>query len=177
MRSFNSMRVVALLFAFTLFVTAGSAVMAADAAASDSHKAGDAGHGEAHPEGVPLNWKSDLAIWSLVTFVLFAIVLKTFAWGPLSAGLNTREQKIHEDIASAERSRIESERLLADHAKKMEQVQEEIREIVAEARRDAERTKQDSVSEAQREAEATKQRAIAEINRAKDGAVKELVDG
>lgn len=147
-------------------------------AAEEKHGPAAAGGGEhaPHPEGVPLSFKKDLAIWSLVTFVLFAIVLRTFAWGPLSDGLNTREQRIREDIAAAERNRLQTEKLLAEHAKKLEKVQEEVREIVAEARRDAEHTKQDIVNEAQREAEATKQRAISEINRARDGALKDLFD-
>ena len=52
-------------------------------------------------EGVPMSFKTDLAIWSLVVFLLFVFVLKKFAWGPLSAGLDAREQRIREDIAGA----------------------------------------------------------------------------
>lgn len=172
MRRFLLTTILPALAAVAFFASAGNLP------AADAHPEGGAAAGvhEEHPEGVPLDFKKDLAIWSLVTFAVFVFVLKTFAWTPLSQALNARESKVRDDIAAAEQSRIKAEQLLAEHSKKMEQVQEEIREIVAEARRDAEHTKQDILGEAQREAEATKQRAISEINRAKDGAMKELFD-
>ena len=58
----------------------------------------------------------------------------------------------------------------------MAKVQDEVREILAEARRDAEHAKLEIVTTAQKEAEATKQRAIAEIGRSKDQALAELFD-
>ena len=83
-------------------------------------------------EGVPMSFKTDLAIWSLVVFLLFVFVLKKFAWGPLSAGLDAREQRIREDIASAESARERAEAMLADHEAKLAGVQEEVKEILAE---------------------------------------------
>ena len=63
----------------------------ADAAAASTSEAGTEGHSEGHgaghgsdhghPSGVPLAWKADLALFSLITFVLFIIVLGKFAWG------------------------------------------------------------------------------------------------
>src|SRR5436309_168248 len=59
--------------------------------AAASHDAESGGHGAAdHAEGVPLSFKADLALWSLIVFIVFLIVLKKFAWGPLSAALNKR---------------------------------------------------------------------------------------
>src|SRR5436309_7104191 len=45
--------------------------------------------------------------------------------------------------------------------------QDEVREILAEARCDAEHTKNDIIATAQKEADATRQRAIADIERAR----------
>jgi F-type H+-transporting ATPase subunit b len=66
--------------------------------------------------------------------------------------------------------------MLAEHEAKLSKVQDEVREILAEARRDAEHTKNEILAEAQREAEAGKKRSIAEIERAKDTALKDLFD-
>jgi len=126
--------------------------------------------------GVPLDWERNLALWSGITFIIFVLVLRTFAWGPLSDGLNKREQNIRSDISAAEEARLKAEQMLAEHAKKLESVQDEVREILAEARRDAEHTKQDIVTHAQAEAEATKNRSITEIERARDVALKQLFD-
>ena len=131
---------------------------------------------EAEPSGSPIEWNQDLALWSLVTFVIFLFVLKKFAWGPLIAGLDQREARVRHDITSAETARLKAEELLAEHARKMASVQEEVREIFAQARRDAEHAKQEIVNEAQTEAEAAKKRALNEIGRARDAALNDLFD-
>ena len=66
--------------------------------------------------------------------------------------------------------------MLAEHAKKLDKVQDEVKEILAEARRDAEHTKQDIVAAANKEAEATRKRAVDDIERARDVAMKDLFD-
>jgi F-type H+-transporting ATPase subunit b len=131
---------------------------------------------EAHPEGVPMNFKGDLALWSLVTFVLFIIVLRKFAWSPIVEGLDKREGKIRQDIADAESARVKAEQMLAEHQQKLETVQDEVKEILAEARRDAEQARQNIADTAKAEADATKQRAIVDIERARDQALNELFD-
>lgn len=134
-------------------------------------------HGEAaHDTGVPMSWTGDLAFFSLVTFVIFVFVLKAGAWEPLQAGLNERERGVRQNIADAEANRLKSEAMLKDYEVKLSKVQEEVRDILAEARRDAEHAKQEIVATAQREAEATKQRAIAEIERSRDQALTELFE-
>jgi F-type H+-transporting ATPase subunit b len=139
--------------------------------------ASDAGHDEAHSApGAPLGFKGDLAVWSLVTFVAYIIVLKKAAWGPLIQGLDTREGRMKQQIADAEAARAKAEAMLAEHAKKLEKVQDEVKEILAEARRDAEHTKQDIVATANKEAEATRRRAVEDIEHARDVAMKELFD-
>jgi F-type H+-transporting ATPase subunit b len=131
---------------------------------------------EAHEEGVPLAFKRDLALWSGVTFVIFIFVLARFAWKPLIAALDEREGKVRGDIAAAEQARLKAEQLLAEHSKKMAQVQDEIRELLAQARRDGENLKQEIVGQAQKEAVAAKDRAVQEISRARDSALKDLFD-
>ena len=139
--------------------------------------ASDAGHGDAHAApSAPLGFKGDLAIWSLVTFVVYIIVLKKAAWGPLIQGLDTREGRMKQQLADAEAARVKAEAMLADHAKKLDKVQDEVKEILAEARRDAEHTKQDIVAAANKEAEATRKRAIHDIEQARDVAMKDLFD-
>ncbi len=139
--------------------------------------ASDAGHGDAHAApSAPLGFKADLAIWSLVTFVVYIVVLKKAAWGPLIQGLDTREGRMKQQLADAESARGNAEAMLADHAKKLDKVQDEVKEILAEARRDAEHTKQDIVAAANKEAEATRKRAVEDIERARDVAMKELFD-
>ncbi|MEX0702239.1 MAG: F0F1 ATP synthase subunit B [Planctomycetales bacterium] len=146
------------------------------AAAKIREALGPEAHVDVHYTGAPLGWKADLAIWSAVVFILFVLVLRKFAWDPLSAGLNSREERIRRDIEDAEQARRRAERMLDEHAAKLASVQDEVKEILAEARRDAEHTRQDIISDARNEAEASRQRAIVDIERARDQAMKELFD-
>ena len=171
------------MFIVLVCLTLGMAVNTVFAAddhghAAEAGHAADAGHGEGggHETGLPMNWKTDLALFSLITFVVYVAVLRAGAWGPLQQGLNERERGIKQNIADAEANRLKSETLLKDYEVKLAKVQEEVRDILAEARRDAEHTKQDIVATAQREADATKNRAIAEIELSRDQALKELFD-
>ena len=148
--------------------TAGSIVRADETAHGDS--------AEAHDTGVPLHLKKDLALWSLITFVIFIVVLRKFAWGPLIQGLDQREAGMKQALADAESARVKAEQMLSEHAKKLDKVQDEVKEILAEARRDAEHTKQDIVATDNREAEATRKRAVEDIEHARDLAMKELFD-
>ena len=159
-----------LVFLVTLVAWNGSAFAADDHPATDDHAAAH----DAPPE-LP-GFKGDLAIWSFVTFLVFLFVVSKLAWEPLGGALSARETKISGDIAAAEANRHKAEAMLRDYEAKLAKAQDEVKEILAEARRDAEHTKQEIVATANREAEATRQRAVADIERAKDGALSELFD-
>ena len=159
---------------FVLGLLFGQLAMPAGVVAFDEAH-GAAAHAEAEP-GAPMDFVADLAIWSLVTFVVYLIVLKKAAWGPLIQGLDQREAKMKQQIADAESARVKAEAMLAAHAKKLDKVQEEVKEILAEARRDAEHAKQDIVAAANKEAEATRKRAVEDIEHARDLAMKDLFD-
>jgi F-type H+-transporting ATPase subunit b len=129
-----------------------------------------------HATGPPLGLEADLALWSGVTFIVFVFVLKKLAWKPLISGLDSRESGIRRNIAEAEAARQKAQNMLAEHEQRLSKVQDEVKEILAEARRDAERTRQDILADAQSEAEAVKRRSIAEIERARDVALRDVFD-
>jgi F-type H+-transporting ATPase subunit b len=131
---------------------------------------------ELHEEGVPIKFKQDLALWSAITFLIFLYLLGRFAWKPLVAALDAREGQIRGDISAAESARLKAEQMLAEHSKRMAQVQDEVREALAQARRDADSLKQEIVTQAHKEAQAARDRAVADISRARDSALKDLFD-
>jgi F-type H+-transporting ATPase subunit b len=138
---------------------------------------GDAHHAHLGTDGAsddPAEFKSDLAIYTFLVFLLLLGLLSKFAWGPVTQGLEKREGSIRDNIAAAESARIKAEKMLAAHAEKLDKVQDEVRELLAEARRDAEHAKADIMAVAQKEAEATRQRVVEEIGRARDQALDDL---
>ena len=54
------------------------------------------------------------ALWTLVIFLLVVTVLGKFAWGPILALLQQREEFIHRSLADAKRDREEAETRLKD---------------------------------------------------------------
>jgi F-type H+-transporting ATPase subunit b len=147
----------------------------ANAHAAGEHGAGDhgAGHGKKNPYD-PLEWKVDLALWTLVTFGIFVVILRLFAWGPLATALDTREAKIHGNLAHAEEARVKSEQLLADYQAKLAAAQDEVMKTLAEARRDAEHTRQEILAQTEKDVAALKDRAVLEIEQTRDAALNDL---
>lgn len=167
------------LAAFPTTASIGSIVAAAEAPHAEKGAHSD-GHG-AHigTEGVsedPAEFKCDLAIYTFLVFGLLLALLYKYAWGPITEGLDRRELSIRDNIAGAEAARLKAEKMLAEHAAKLEKVQDEVREILAEARRDADHTKNEIVAAAQKEAEASRLRAVHDIERARDQALDNLFD-
>lgn len=150
--------------------------------AADEAHGHAAAHGEADEhdtEGVPqlpADVNVDLALWSAVTFLFFLFVLKKLAWKPLVDGMNAREGKIRQDITDAESNRLKAEGLLKDYETKLAKSADEVKAILAEARRDADHAKQEIMATAEKESGAMRQRAVADIERARDQALGDLFD-
>ena len=131
-------------------------------------------HGGGHDTSVPLKWKSDLALFSLITFILFVVVLGKFAWGPMIQGLDKREAGIMKAISDAEDNRRKSQAMLAEYDQKLKAAEQTVQAMVAEARRDAERASQDLIASAQREVGLIRDRAKDDIRQATDTALAEV---
>jgi F-type H+-transporting ATPase subunit b len=135
------------------------------------------GHANAGPQlEDPSEVKSDLAIFTFVVFFLLLGILWKFAWGPISAGLDKREQSIAHHIAATHRAHEDAKQLLAEHEKRLAGTAGEVRAILEDARRDAEQTKQDILAEAKSGAQAERARAVQDIQIATDQALKSLAE-
>lgn len=159
--------------ATSLLVIVMTVVFFGDSACQTCFAADDAG---GHGGGGPISFQADLALWSLVSFLVFLFFLKKIAWGPMMEGLDKRESNIRGALVDAQKARDEAAKLLEDHKTRMAEVQKEVDEIIAEARRDAEHTASSIKEKAEAEAESTRNRVLGEIDRAKDQAIAELAN-
>ncbi len=120
------------------------------------------------------------AIWTLVIFVIVVLVLGKFAWGPVLGLLQQREEFIHRALSEAKRDRDEAELRLKEYAAKLQSAHVEAGTIVEDARRDAERLREEVRQRAKSEADkmvANAQRQIQlETGRALDQIRREAVD-
>jgi F-type H+-transporting ATPase subunit b len=115
-----------------------------------------------------------LLLWTIITFIVLLLILWKAAWKPIVEALDARAEKIRGDIESAEKSRLEAERLFAEHKAMMDKAKEEAASIIAEGKADAERLKNSIVEKANQEAKDLIERARREINLAKDKALAEI---
>ena len=122
------------------------------------------------------NFRGDLTIWTAVVFLLVLAILYKAAWGPISEGLQKRESEIAGQIAEAQRKNEEARQLLADYEKKLAAAQEEVRSLIEQGRRDAEKVGQQLLEKAREEAGIERQRAVQQIESATLAALKELAD-
>jgi F-type H+-transporting ATPase subunit b len=145
---------------------------AAPAASSEPTPHGDKGQGGS--EINPLAFQKDLAIWTAVVFLVLLAILWKFAWGPIADGLDKREHRIADQIASAEQANTDARQILADYQGKLAASEAEVREILDRGRREAEELGRQMLDKTRQDAKQERERALREIDAATDDAIKEL---
>lgn len=116
----------------------------------------------------------DLTLWTLVVFLLLCWVLKKYAWAPILGGLQKREGTIQSALDEAQRTRAEAQRLREDLQGQMNRAHETVRELLEEARRDSQHTKDEMMASARNEIQAERDRLRREIGSARDQALQEI---
>jgi F-type H+-transporting ATPase subunit b len=124
----------------------------------------------------PLVIGPDLAVVTVVVFLLLLAVLSKFAWKPIVEALDRRERSIAENIAAAAAQNEAAKELLSQHEAKLRSTSDEIREMLDEARRNAEAAKAGIIAEAKTAAQAEQQRAVREVQHATDAALRQLAE-
>src|SRR4051812_40144848 len=117
-----------------------------------------------------------LMFWTLVIFVVLLVVLSRFAFKPLVAAVEAREQALEDAIQGAKRDRDEAARLLAAQQAQLDTSRAEAQKLISDGRATSERMRaelleqtrlqqQELLERARREIDAERDRAIAELRR------------
>lgn len=121
-----------------------------------------------------LNPDPGLMIWTIVTFLCLVAILKIFAWGPLLAAIEAREERIRADREGAERARAEAERIQKEFESQMSGVQAKTKELLAAATKDGEALRARLKAEAEADAQSIKDKTMADLANEKNRLVGEL---
>lgn len=113
-------------------------------------------------------------VWTIVTFLVVLLILRTTVWKSLLAALDERENRISSALESAEKSREEAQTLVREYQAQLDQAETEAREIVRQSRDAAEKTHQEILAQARAEAQQTAEQARLTIEREKRAAIDEL---
>jgi F-type H+-transporting ATPase subunit b len=89
-----------------------------------------------------------LLFWNVLVFLLVLFILSKFAWKPLLAALNEREQTIEQALKSAENAKLEMQKLSADNEKLLVEARAKREEML----RDATKAASEIISKAREEA-------------------------
>lgn len=137
----------------------------------------DLGHGDASPTlEDPSALSKDLAIYTFVVFLGLLTLLGRFAWPTITEALEAREKRIEQNIADAESKLEDAKALVSKHESKLAGAADQVRELLAEAHRDAEATIAKAKTDAKAEFEAERLRATRDIEQASDAAVRQLAE-
>jgi F-type H+-transporting ATPase subunit b len=117
-----------------------------------------------------------LMIWTLLAFLVTYLILRKLAFPRIGEALDRRQKAIDESIDAAERTRRESEELLAEYRERLKEARKQADDIMERARKAAEvheketlddaRVKREELFEAaRRDIQIETQRAIQELRK------------
>ena len=116
----------------------------------------------------------DLGIYTLVVFGLLVVILYVFAWPGIKQGLEKREATILGEREQAKRDRAEALEALTRAKGDLDAAALKAKELLDEARRDADALRATEREAGVKDAADERQRAQREIAAAKDAALKEI---
>lgn len=117
-----------------------------------------------------------LMVWTVVIFVGLLFVLKTFAFKPIFAAVEAREQALADAIEGAKRDREAAAALLSEQKAQLDAARGQAQQIIADGRAVADKMRADILEEARkqqtemmekarRDIEAETVKAVAELRR------------
>ncbi len=110
-------------------------------------------------------------IVTVLFFTILMVLLKKFAWGPLMGVMDQRAQLIANEIEAAEKSRLESQKLLEEQRALLKEARDNAQSIVENARKQGETQREELMAAARAEVNRMKESATLEIATEKEKAV------
>ncbi|HSI68216.1 MAG TPA: F0F1 ATP synthase subunit B [Planococcus sp. (in: firmicutes)] len=108
---------------------------------------------------------------TLSIFLVLMFLLKKVAWGPLMGIMQQREDLIASEIETAESSRQESQKMLEEQRQMLKDARTQAQEILENAKRQGEVSREEIVRTANSEAGRMKEAAVQEIANERDKAI------
>ncbi|MEY8445051.1 F0F1 ATP synthase subunit B [Enterococcus ratti] len=110
------------------------------------------------------------------SFLILMFLLKHFAWGPISDILKKREDKIANDLDSAEQSRINSAKMEKEREQQLLASRSDAADIIKNAKESGELSRQNILKDTQEEVARLKSKAQADIMLERESALNSVKD-
>jgi F-type H+-transporting ATPase subunit b len=102
-------------------------------------------------------------VFLLLAMTVLLLLLKKFAWGPVTKMMQDRADKIANDLDSAEEARVQAQKLADEREAQLKSARTDANTIIADAKEAANKQSDQIVADAQQAATAMKQTASAQI--------------
>lgn len=129
---------------------------------------------EASGGGGLMSLQVNLMFWTLLIFVILYFLLSRYAFGPITAAVEKREQALEAAIEAAKRDRDAAAKLLADHQSQLDAARGEAQKLIADGRAVAEKMRADLIAQTHAEQQDMLARARSEIENEKVKAIADL---
>jgi len=98
-------------------------------------------------------------IWYLIVFAILLVLVKHYAWGPVSEMMEKRRQKVISDLDSAADNRKKAEVLANEREAALKNSRQEATQILSDAKANAQKTSSQIVAEANDDAASIHEKA------------------
>ena len=113
-------------------------------------------------------------IVSAINFIVFFVVIWTFAFKPVSRMLEDRRERIEQGLKDAEQARQDRENAEAERVAALAEARKEANDILGRAQRLAQETRDADIAATREELDRMRERAMSEIEAEKQRAIAEL---
>lgn len=110
----------------------------------------------------------------IVAFLILYLLLQKLAFGPLFGMMEKRRQLVKDQIQTAENSRKQAEQLLEEQKQALQQTRKEAHDIIEQAKQTSTKQADEIVAAARAEATRVKEEAVRDIENEKNKAVAAL---
>jgi len=115
------------------------------------------------------------AIWTVITFGILLLALWKMAWKPILNGLKSREEYIAKEISDAEKLSQNAREVLADYRSKLNGFEQEGQRIIDSHVKQAQDRNKEIIADARKDADAVKAKSQLDIERSWREAETELL--
>jgi F-type H+-transporting ATPase subunit b len=109
-----------------------------------------------------IHWQNMLS--QTITFLIMVAIVWKFGWKPMVKFMNDRSEKVRKTLDDAENARQSITKIEADYHTKLQQMEQKSAELIAVARQDANRAKDEILKAAQVEAAELRKKAHEQLD-------------
>jgi F-type H+-transporting ATPase subunit b len=113
-------------------------------------------------------------IWGTISFVVLFLLLWKFAWPGLKGSMDTRTERIRDDLNAADLAKSDAEQALEEYRAQLQDARNESARIIEESRQQADALRREQEQRLQTELAEMRERAAADVESAKQQAVADL---